>query len=97
MLGISIYPREERRHRSTGFIFNFEHISHFFPVLLLLILSMYLTGQFYISYFSCFYIKMNTSFIVYSFLERISMKWNANPLLPCQSKYLLQTLMQTVM
>ena len=49
-------------------------------MLLLLILSMYLTAGFDISYFSRFYIKMNSSLFVYSFLERISTKWNANPL-----------------
>ena len=75
---ISIYPRAEQRHRSTVFIFNFEHISHLVLVLLLLILSMYLIAGLDISYFSRFYINMNSSFIVYSFLERISTKWNAH-------------------
>ena len=65
MLQISIYPRAERRHRSTVFIFNFEHISHLVLVLLLLILSMYLIARFD---------------IVYSLLERISTNWNANPI-----------------
>ena len=75
-----IYPRAEWRHRSTVFIFNFEHISHLVLVLLLLILSMYLIAGCDISFFSRFYIKMNSSLFVYSFLERISTKWNANPL-----------------
>ena len=65
-----IYPRAEWRHRSTVFIFNFEHISHLVLVLLLLILSMYLIAGFDTSYFNRFQIKMNSSFIVYSFLER---------------------------
>ena len=95
MLWISIYSRAERRHRSTVFIFNFEHISHLVLVLLLLILSMYLIAGFDISYFSRFSIRMNSSFIVYSFLERISTKWNENPL--ASQKYLLQILMQTAM
>ena len=43
-------------------------------------LSMYLIAGFDISYFSRFQIKMNSSLIVYSFLERISTKCNANPL-----------------
>ena len=60
-----IYPRAEQRHRSTVFIFNFEHISHLVLVLLLLILSMYLIARFD---------------IVYSFLQRISTNWNANPI-----------------
>ena len=60
-----IYPRAEWRHRSTVFIFNFEHISHLVLVLLLLILSMYLIARFD---------------IVYSLLERISTNWNANPI-----------------
>ena len=47
---------------------------------LLLILSMYLIAGFAISYFSRFWIKTNSSFMVYSFLERISTKCNANPL-----------------
>ena len=80
VLRISIYPRAELRHRSAVFIFNFEHISHLVLVLLLLILSMYLIAGFDILYFSCIYIKMNSSFIVYPFLERISMKWNAHPI-----------------
>ena len=54
VLWISNYPRAERRHRSTDFIFNFEHISHVVLVLLLLILSMYLIGGFDISNFSRF-------------------------------------------
>ena len=95
MLWISIYSRAERRHRSTVFIFNFEHISHLVLVLLLLILSMYLIAGFDTSYFNRFQIKMNSSFIVYSFLERISTKWNENPL--ASQKYLLQILMQTAM
>ena len=60
-----IYPRAEWRHRSTVFIFNFEHILHLVVVLLLLILSMYLIARFD---------------IVYSLLERISTNWNANPI-----------------
>ena len=60
-----IYPRAERRHRSTVFTFNFEHTSHLVLVLLLLILSMYLIAGFD---------------IIYSFLERISTKWNAHPI-----------------
>ena len=80
MLRISIYPRAGRRHHSTVFIFNYEHISHLVLVLLLLILSMYLIAGFDTSYFNRFQIKMNSSFIVYSFLERISTKWNGNPL-----------------
>ena len=60
-----IYPRAEWRHRSTVFIFNFEHISHLVLVLLLLILSMYLIARFD---------------IVYSLLERISTIWNAHPI-----------------
>ena len=43
-------------------------------------LSMYLIAGFDISYFSRFQIKMNSSLIVYSFLERNSTKCNANPL-----------------
>ena len=54
VLWISIYPRAEQRHRSTVFIFNFEHFSHLVLVLLLLILSMYLIAGFDISYFSRF-------------------------------------------
>ena len=50
----SIYPRAERRHCSTVFIFNFEHISHLVLVPLLLMLRMYLIGGFDISYFSRF-------------------------------------------
>ena len=60
-----IYPKAEWCHRSTVFIFNFQHISHFVLVLLLLILSMYLIARFD---------------IVYSLLERISTNWNANPI-----------------
>ena len=81
VLQISIYLRADRRQRSTVFVFNFEHISHLVLVLVLLILSMYLFWVFILlgfSYFSRFYIKMNSNFIVYSFLERISMKWNAH-------------------
>ena len=51
---VSIYPRAERRHRSTVFIVNFEHISHIALVFLSLILSMYLIGGFDLSYFSSF-------------------------------------------
>ena len=80
VLLISIYPRAERRHHSNVFIFNFEHISHLVLLLLLLNLYMYFIAGFDISYFSRFQIKMNSSFIVYSFLERISTKWNPNPL-----------------
>ena len=65
VLQIFIYSRAEWRHRSTVFIFNFEHISHLVLVLLLLILSMYLIARFD---------------IVYSLLERISTKWNAHPI-----------------
>ena len=97
VLQISISPRAERRHRSTVFTFNSEHNSHLALVLLLLILRMYLIAGFDISNFSRFYIKINSSFIFYSFLESISTKWNANTLLPRQNKYLLQTLMQTAM
>ena len=60
-----IYPRGEWRHRSTVFIFNFEHISHLILVLLLLILSMYLIARFG---------------VVYSLLETISTKWNVHPI-----------------
>ena len=45
-----IYPIAERRHSSTVFNFNFEHISHLVLVLLLLILSMYLIAGFDIVY-----------------------------------------------
>ena len=48
------YESPQRRHRSTAFIFNFEHISHLLLVLLLLILNMCLIADFDISYFSCF-------------------------------------------
>ena len=58
-----IYPRGEWRHRSTVFIFNFEHILHLVLVLLLLILSLYLISRFD---------------IVYSLLERISTNRNAH-------------------
>ena len=80
LLEILIYSRAERRHRSTVFIFNFEHISHLILVLLLLILSMYLIAGYDISNFSRFQINMNSNFNVYSFLERISAKWNAHTL-----------------
>ena len=60
-----VYPRAELRHRSTVFIFNFEHVFHLVLVLLLLILSMYLIARFD---------------IVYSLLERISTNWNAHPI-----------------
>ena len=65
MLRISIYPRAERGHSSTVFIFNFQHISYIVLVLLLLILSTYLIAGFD---------------IIYSFLERVSTKWNAHPI-----------------
>ena len=65
MLRISIYPRAERGHSSTVFIFNFQHISYLVLVLLLFILSLYLIAGFD---------------IIYSFLERISTKWNAHPI-----------------
>ena len=87
-----MYLRAQRRHRSTVFIFNFEHISHLVLVLLLLILSMYLIAGFDISYFSRFYIKMNPSLIVYSFLERISTKCNANPLAPSSKQVFITNL-----
>ena len=58
-----IYPRAEWRHRSTVFIFNFEHISHLVLVLLVLILSMYLIASFG---------------IIYSLLERIYTNWNTH-------------------
>ena len=80
VLWIPIYSRAEWRHHSTVFIFNFEHISHLVLMFLLLILSMYLIAGFAISYFSRFWIKTNSSFMVYSFLERISTKCIANPL-----------------
>ena len=60
--------------------FHLEHISHHVPVLLMLISSMYLIAEFDISYFSRFEITIYSSFIVYSFLERISTKCNGNPL-----------------
>ena len=50
----SIYPKAERRHRFSVFIVDFEHISHFGLVFLLLILSMCLIAGFDISYFSRF-------------------------------------------
>ena len=66
-------------------------------VLQLLILSMYIIAWFDNSFSSRFLIKMNSSFIVYLLLERISLKWNAHPWLPHQNKiYLLQNLLQTV-
>ena len=60
-----IYPRAEWRHRSTVFIFNFEHISHLVLVLLLLILSMYLIARLFIINFNAnwnvnlFYLLIN--------------------------------------
>ena len=71
---------------STVFIVSFEHILYLVLMFLLLILSMYLIAGFGFSYFSRFQIKMNSNFIVYSFLERISTKknictkWNSHPL-----------------
>ena len=78
VLWICIYPQAERRHRIAVFIVNFKHISHFVLMFLLLILSMYFIDGFDILYFSRFQIKMNPSFIVYSFLEKISTKQNAH-------------------
>ena len=49
-----LYPRAERRHHTTVFIVNFEHISHLVLVFLLLILSIYLIAGFDILYFSRF-------------------------------------------
>ena len=89
MLWIGIYSRAERSHHSTFFIVRFEHILHLFLVFLLLILSMYVIAGFVLAYFSRFYIMVNSSLIVYSFLESISMqqntstKWNVHPLPPC--------------
>ena len=77
VLWISIYPRAERRRSTAAFI---AHISHLVLMFLLLILSMHLIGGFDVSYFSRSQIKTNPSFIVYSFLEKISTKWNAHPL-----------------
>ena len=39
---------------------------------------MYLIAGFDVLYFSRFKIKTNPSFMVYSFLEKISTKWNAH-------------------
>ena len=64
----------------TVFIFNFELISHFVPVLLLLILNMYSIFGIDISYFSRFQIQIKSSCIVYFVLERISTQWNAYPI-----------------
>ena len=89
MLWIGIYSRAEGSHHSTFFIVSFEHILHLFLVFLLLILSMYVIAGFVLAYFSRFYIMVNSSLIVYSFLESISMqqntstKWNVHPLPPC--------------
>ena len=59
---------------------------------------MYLIAGFDVLYFSRFKIKTNPSFMVYSFLEKISTKWNAHILASPQNKIcLLQTLMQTIM
>ena len=77
VLWIYIYPRAERRHSTTVFIFQ---ISHLVLIFLLLILSIYLIAGFDISYFRRFQIKMNPSFMAYSFLQKISTKWNAHPL-----------------
>ena len=41
---------------------------------------MHLIASFYILYFSRFYIKMNSIYIFYSFLEIIYTKWNAHPI-----------------
>ena len=57
---------------------------------LFLILSKYLIAGFDISYFSHFWIKINSSFIVCSFLEKIFTKWNANPI-ASSSKQLFTT------
>ena len=62
------------------FIVNIEHISHFGLMFLLLILCMSGITGFDLSYFSRFQNKRNSSFIVYSFLEKISSKWNAHSL-----------------
>ena len=72
-----IYPRAEWRHRSTVFIFNFEHISHLVLVLLLLILSMYLIAGLIFHISVVFRLRW---ILVYSFLERTSTKWNTNSL-----------------
>ena len=65
--------KSRRRHRTVVFLVNFVIL------ILLLNLSMYLIAGFDISYFSRFQIKMNPNFIVYSFSENISMKWDAHP------------------
>ena len=65
--------QSRRRHRITVFIVNFV------IVISLLILSIFLIAGFDILYFSPFQVKMNHSFIVYSFLEKFSTKWNEHP------------------
>ena len=74
MLRISIYSRAELRHLTTVFIVKYEHISHLVLVFLLLIMNMHLIAGFDVLYFSRFKIKTNPSFMVYSFLEKISTK-----------------------
>ena len=66
--------------KTSSFYCPFEHISYLVLVLLSLILSMHLIASFYILYFSRFYIKMNSVYIFYSFLEIIYTKWNAHPI-----------------
>ena len=67
--------QSRRRHRATT-VFNVT----FIIVILLLILSIFVIAGFDISYFSLFQIKMNPSFMVYSFLEKFSTKWNVHPI-----------------
>ena len=67
MLWICIYARAERCYQSIVFIVSFEHILHLFLVFLWLILNIYEIAGFILSYFSCFYFKMNSSLILYLF------------------------------
>ena len=97
VLWISIYPRAERHHLTNVFIINFKHISHLVLVILLLILSMYLIAGFDVLYLSRFYIKMNPSFIVYSFQKTLPRSGMHTSSLPRQNDAFITTLKQTVM